>query len=288
MPAPPLTSPSTTYSGPPPPYSYPSSASSSIVGTNNAVTAPPATATYSFSQHRSAFGDEKDRIHIPPKLPPINEAISSIHSLLNTSPSARPSQPAPSPTSPTSPTHRPPIEPRDQPRTESYQRQSPRSARSFDSKPAMLAFSPQVANYNSNHLNNHVNQLPSSQAPRSIADYVSHHGNISSHQSSQIPPPPPTHTSPITTEPTSYPSAYQYQPAYSYPPSTPGASALERSFFEPIRNGHTIDQDRAEEYRKAIPKDSPTNKAYGAEVKRHLDNFEFETSLNEVSVVRGW
>ena len=287
MPAPPLTSPSTTYSGPPPPYSYPSSASSSIVGNNNAVTGPPAPGTHSFPQHRPGFPDDKERTYITPKqtLPPINEALS-IHSILNSTAVSRPPISA---QSPTSPAHRPPAEPRDQTRTESQQRQSPKSARSFDSKPpSMNSFSPRIANNygSSNHVSNPLNQVSTSQASRSISDYVSHHGTFSNnHQSNQLPPPPPAQTSPTTAEPGSYASAYQYQPAYSYPPATPTVNSYDRPFFDVMRNGHTIDQERAEEVRKAIPKDSPPNKAYGLEVKRHLDNFEFETSLNEVSLV---
>lgn len=44
------------------------------------------------------------------------------------------------------------------------------------------------------------------------------------------------------------------------------------------------DIDRAEEARKAASKGSPKHQAFGETVKRHLDIFDLETSLNEVIV----
>ena len=77
---------------------------------------------------------------------------------------------------------------------------------------------------------------------------------------------------------------YPYQHAYSYPPTTPGVTSYQTPMFDNRVNGTSSDQERAEEIRKAIPKESPPNRhAYGEYVKRHLDIFDLETSLNEVN-----
>ncbi|KAL9124363.1 MAG: hypothetical protein Q9217_006302, partial [Psora testacea] len=94
---------------------------------------------------------------------------------------------------------------------------------------------------------------------------------------------------PPRSEPTSGPPfGYQtYQPPYSYPSSTAAVTTYRAPLLQhsPWRNANS-DFERAEEVRKAAPKESPSNRpAYGESVKRHLDIFDLETSLNEVKII---
>ena len=284
MPAPPMASPSTTYSGPPPPYSYPSSASSSVVGGINGAPGGHSAGSFSSSQGRPHIGDDKDSAHHasshPSKqtLPPITEALS-INSMLNAD--APPKTPRTAP-SPTSPTYRYDSDSASRHKIESYQQASTREAHPYETqRPSMNSFSPTHTNSNSHPITNNYNHVPTSQplqTPRTFPDISSYSRTAVSTlpQQSQVSPitiNPPT----SRPEPTSQPTpTYPYQAPFSYPPSTP--------LFDNWRNGVKSEQERAEEIRKAIPKDSPPNRhPYGEQVKRHLDIFDLETALNEVS-----
>ena len=287
MPAPPLASPS-IYSGPPPPYSYPSSTASSVVGVNNGYISPPKT--------RQATEEDKE-VPAPPKLqslPSIHEALSSndqtisISSLLSKpAASQQPSQlpPQASPTSPVSRTHpdstpiRPPLS-LSQPQQPLYR---PQEVTEKSSRPQ---FSP---------------RLPSDpQPPRFLPTSTQ----------SYVPPQSRTMSSPMTQ---SYPTASAPQLRHSSPTQDAGLrsapSLTSQPQYSPFHHAYhnfslsssTIppyqqpaplppltwrssgsDLDRAEEVRKAISKGSPKYQTYGETVKRHLDIFDLETSLNEV------
>ncbi|KAL9630521.1 MAG: hypothetical protein Q9164_006372, partial [Protoblastenia rupestris] len=293
MPAPPLVSPSTTYSGPPPPYSYPSSAASSVVGCNHGISGVQAIGNSTPSQNRQTSGDDKDTSYAVPRqsLPSINEALS-ISSLITTTAPPRTSYSTQSPTSPIYRNHTDAA-----PRTpaDSIPQQSPRDARSHDAmnRTSTATYSPRPVNhYDVNPLptTNSFNNFPSSLPPRTIPSPLSYpRPGVSiiqqRHPLSPINnnlPPPPSRPEPTSGAPFGYQT---YQPAYSYPPSTPSATAFRTPVLQqPTWRSANPDLERAEEVRKATSKESPPNRpAYGESVKRHLDIFDLETSLNEIA-----
>ncbi|KAL1626051.1 hypothetical protein SLS56_007025, partial [Neofusicoccum ribis] len=79
------------------------------------------------------------------------------------------------------------------------------------------------------------------------------------------PPPPPSQANP------------------PYPPSAPAYSAP--AGYPPAWRSDGAEVRRAEENKRAGRHAGPT--LYGESVKRHLDNFDFEASLNEVSQIKG-
>ena len=289
MSAPPLVSPSTTYSGPPPPYSYPSSAASSTIGLREPVSGPPPTSYVHSTESRHTYSDDKEAPPPPRQsLPPLREALStappiSINSLLSnntTTSEHRPSYPAQSPSSPTNRNFQehPPRGP-----AESFPQERPATYGPYESheRSTRTTYSPKMTSNCSFARSPAATTQSTMQPPRAIASPSVSHGfqnqqPISPHSSiHQLPrsgPPVSSHD---------YKPAYQ--PAYSYPPTTPGAI----SYTSPLSQGHTwrnADFDnRAEEIRRAAAKNSPPSRvAYGESVKRHLDIFDIETSLNEV------
>lgn len=289
MPAPPLASPSTIHSGPPPPYSYPSSAASSTVGANNASVRGPAPATYRPSHARQDSKDDKDSSYPLQRqsLPSINEALS-INSMLTTNAPSRNITTARSPTTPT--TRYDGFPPRGP--TESYRQQSPPESRPYED-PQRTGTAPYSPRYNSqpSAVSPHMHSYPPSQPPRTAPSPAPHQRpgvsalqqrpSYSSYNSQPFPPASRPDQSPQT----GYAYQQYQQPAYSYPPSTPGVPSFPTSAYEPWRSSANLDLERAEEVRKAVPKQSPpgSRPAYGESVKRHLDIFDLETSLNEVS-----
>ena len=303
MHAPPLVSPSTTYSGPPPPYSYPSSAASSVVGGNNGSSGGQVPATYNPPQNRQAAGaDNKDTSYSTPRqsLPSINEALS-ISSILNTSAPPRPSNTARSPTSPTYQHHI--GTPSNRPATSAHQQPS-REANTYENMNRTSA--PTISSYTnyahdtkiSPTTNSFPNTLPASQPSRTMQSPTSYPRpgpSIIQHRHPLSPYSANNHThanNGTTYQPSSRPepitnglsSHHTYQPAYSYPPSTPAVTSYQSPLVEHSTwRGGNPDLERAEEVRKATSKESPPGKpVYGEYVKRHLDIFDLETSLNEV------
>ena len=289
---PPLVSPSTAYSGPPPPYSYPSSAASSVVGSNHGISGGQASGNLiDPPQTRQLSGDDKDSAHAPPRqsLPSIGEALS-ISSLINTTAPPRTSYTARSPTSPTAYRHytdaasRAPVD--------SFPQPSPTEPRSYEAMNGTTTapYSPRpLQGYvkSSSPVTNSFNSFPSSQPPRTIPSPLPYpRPTASIAQQRQIVSPvdnkhPPTRPDPTSNAPLGYQT---YQPAYSYPPSTSaGAPYRTPTHQQSAWRTANSDLERAEEVRKATSKESPTNRpAYGESVKRHLDIFDLETSLNEV------
>ena len=309
MPAPPLISPS-IYSGPPPPYSYPSSAASSVVGGGGS--GPPGAGAGNYlpqAETRRTSGDEKD--HLPASqrlsLPSISEALTgeqqqpiSISSLLSSStPQHKFSLIPKSPTSPVGrsyletfpkgppdsfPQHtssfRPP-QPSDRSSGSNY---SPRMATSVGESrfPAMASF------------DSHQPVPPPPRTVSSPLHYSRPGASPIQSQQTYVPPSPmhekiarAAHPPPSSNAPFGY-GVNSYQPAYSYPPSTPAVPSYRTPTLPPSTWRSTAPEiERVDEMRKATAKEtSPPRPAYGESVKRHLDIFDLETSLNEVSTHR--
>ena len=304
MSAPPLVSPSSMYSGPPPPYSYPTSTASSVIGDGRGgpgiapgnYMSPPETRRSSDEKEASASQRQS--------LPSINEALNtgeqqpiSISSLLSTS---APSHKITLVTkSPTSPVNRP------------FLNSVPKGPPDFFPQHTV----------SSNH-------RPQEQADQSTRPLYSP-GAVTSHGESRFPTinclstarsldsfhpakqltsaPPRTDysrpgASPIQNHPVSSPSiethprsvaattasfGYStYQPAYAYPASsTSGIPSYRRpTAHQPTWRGMGGDLDRPEEIRRANKESPPPRPAYGESVKRHLDIYDLETSLNDVSI----
>ena len=307
MPAPPLMSPSINF-GPPPPYSYPSSAASSVVGGGGGGPGVVGAGNYiSQAETRRKSGDDKE--HLPAtqrlSLPSISEALTgdqqqpiSISSLL----SSTTPQPKFSlvPKSPTSPVGRSFLEkvPKGPPdsfpqHTSSSYRQPQPSDRTSGSN-----YSPRMAPALGESRFPAIPSFDSHQPvppppPRTISS-PSHYARpgASPIQSQQnYVPQSPMHEKIARAAPPSASSApfgygvNNYQPAYSYPPSTPGVSSYRTATLPQSTWSTAPEIERVDEMRKATAKEtSPPRPAYGESVKRHLDIFDIETSLNEVNI----
>ncbi|KAL8694777.1 MAG: hypothetical protein Q9218_000623 [Villophora microphyllina] len=296
MPAPPLVSPSSMCFGPPPPYSYPSSTTSSVVnGYTNGYISPP-------SEPRRPVDIEKDQQQVGRQsLPSIHEALGrgqpqplSITSLLTDTSVPPPPQSHPaqhssnhSPISPVYRSHieflssRPPVTPShtqlssNQPEATSRQNHSPR-----------IAFDPNSSRGPSSATRE--NQYPPMLPPRTVP----------SPAALSRPPMPSAalrHSSPayecisrpapIGNQPHSYGS---HSVPYCYPPTMPTISS---SFQPPSPSNpptwryNERGQDRPEEDygRNGVVKEQALKPTYGEAIKRHLDNFDLETSLNEIA-----
>lgn len=283
MPAPPLASPSTC-SCPPPPYSYPSSTASSVVGANNGYISP--------SETRRAAEEEKDSA--PPKLhslPSIHEALGndqhiSISSLLSKSSTQGPQQ-APQ-QSPTSPRTRPGSTPV-RPPLSFPQSQQPPSYRPQESleKSARPHYSPRLPS------DSHPPRFP----PPSTHSYVPSQSRTASspmtpayatapvgqhRHASPVYDTTPRSAHPLSSQPPFSPYHHDYS-NYNLPSAvvpTYQAAPIAQSTWRPAGS----DLDRVDEARKAASRESPKNHTYGETVKRHLDIFDLETSLNEVYI----
>ncbi|KAL8734628.1 MAG: hypothetical protein Q9181_003128 [Wetmoreana brouardii] len=291
MPAPPLVSPSSMYSCPPPPYSYPSSTTSSIAGGHtNGYISPP-------MESRRTFEDDKEQRHVSKQsLPSIHEALNrdplSITSLLTKSTAPPPqSHPAPhsSNRSPTSPTYH---SYKDIPSTG-----PPTTSSEIQSSPIHSAGPPRPNQSPRTAFDPTTSRLPSSATRENHYPPMLPPRTIPSPAGANRPSMPPSslrHSSPAY-ESVSRPApivnpSHTYSPyptPYSYAPSMPTIS----STFQPPSPSHPPswrygehENDRVEdEYRRNGIKESLTKPAYGEAVKRHLDNFDLETSLNEIA-----
>ena len=285
--APPLASPS-IYSGPPPPYSYPSSTASSIVGVNNGYISPP--------ESRRATEEEKEPAP-PPKLqslPSIQEALGndqhiSISSLLSKSAAvSQASQPAsqPSPTSPI-PRSRPDLAHVKAPVSFSHGYPSAYRAPEHLEKPSRPQYSPRLPS------DIRLHHFPPSSTPQYPAQQLSRTSSSPMIQSrptafagQQRQSSPPYDSGPRSTQSAASQYAYSpYHPTYAHPMPSSGVPTYQPPPLQPPTwRSVGSDVDRAEEARKAASKGSPKYQAFGETVKRHLDIFDLETSLNEVCV----
>ena len=285
MPAPPLASPTNMYSGPPPPYSYQSTTANSVSGLN-AYISPP--------ESRRTSGDEKEPA--PPhhqSLPSIHEALGSeqhlsITSLLSKAgpPTASNSTSQQSSATLGSRSH-PDATSTVAPKT-STQSQSPtRPSHDPFEKSSRPQFSPYLQldsgasrfsaiNAQESH---HMLTQPSRTAPSPVNAFQQTAQSWPRHQS-------PIHDQlPRSSTHVSSQYAYSpYQPTHSsYAPQTPHLTSFEHaSVPHPNWRCAGSEIDRADEMRRAAVKQSPVPQAFGETVKRHLDIFELETSLNEV------
>ena len=295
MPAPPLVSPSTVYSGPPPPYSYPSSAASSVVGGGAAAAGP--NGYISPPDTRRTSDDNKE----PPSLrslPSIHEALNtgeqpvqlSISSLLSsTAPQQKISLVSKSPTSPVSRSFL------DAPRgpPDSFPHQFPSNYRSYESsdRSNRPTYSPRMATTHSETrfpaISSH--DFPSFQISRTASSPSNYSRPGPCTMQPSLPTSPLHDTVPPSAPPTNAPFGYShYQPAYSFPPSTPSISSYKTPILQqPKWRSNGTELNRVDEPRKTASKESsPPRTAYAESVKRHLDIFDLEASLNEVSISR--
>ena len=299
MTAPPLLSPSTSYSGPPPPYSYPSSAASSTIGGRENLSGPPTASYVPSGEVRHSYGDEKDAQSTPRhSLPPIREALSSapnisINSLLSSNTPVQDKRSQYTHQSPTSPATRSFVEPPPRapapppppPSSEPYSQSRSTAYGPYESheRSTRSTYSPKMMNnsvgggQSPTVLSHPVMPPPRTVAspPRPGAGVLQHHRPLTPTSHNGHPPRAPPTT-------TSFEYKPPYQPAFSYPPTTPATTSYTSP---PLRNHawRNADYDRAEEIRRVTAKTSPAPRAaYGESVKRHLDIFDIETSLNEV------
>lgn len=311
MSAPPLASPS-IYSGPPPPYSYPSSAASSVVGGGGsgpgAAGIGQGAGNYlSPSESRRTSGDDKE--HLPASqrmsLPSISEALTgdqqqqpiSISSLLSSS------TPQPKfslvPKSPTSPVGRSYLETYPKGPPDSFPQHTSSSYR--PPQPSDRSSGSNISPHTATSLGEcRFPPMPSSHQsvpppPRTIPSPLHYtRPGVSPIQSQQtyVPPTPlhekvarAPHPPPASSGPFGY-GVNNYPAAYSYPPSTSGVPSYRTSTLPPTNWRNLLPEiERVDDARKATAKEaSPPRPAYGESVKRHLDIFDLETSLNEVSI----
>ncbi|KAI4171782.1 MAG: hypothetical protein LQ343_004033 [Gyalolechia ehrenbergii] len=295
MPALPLASPSSMYSVPPPPYSYPSSTASSVIGSHangNGYISPP-------TEPRKIIDEEKEQQQAGRQsLPSIHEALNreqplSITSLLTkTSVPPPPSHQAPqnsnpSPTSPirlsytdtssTGSTTAPA-------RTRSSPIHSEGLLRTHHSpRPTLDTMSSRLPNTTTRETH-----YPSMLPPRTVPSPAG--VSRASLPSSAFRHSSPTYDSLLRPAPmvnssqtyASYPTSYSYAPpmptvAASYQPPSPS----DRPHW---RHGES-EVDRTRDYRPQPLKESMMKPTFGEAVKRHLDHFDLETSLNEVGDV---
>lgn len=315
MPAPPLVSPS-IYSGPPPPYSYPSSAASSTISGDRGGPGAGPQSYISPPETRRTSGDGKDSLpsdSLPSQrlsLPSITEALGgeqqpiSISSLLSTAaPQQKSTLATESPISPIARSYlhnfpKGPLDSFPQSTPSTYRSQEPSTDRHVRPmySPALLTTTsesrfPAINSFSSS---NPYDSHPSVPTPRNIASSSTYsRPGASPIQNVQLNrPPSPQHdrvprtTAASPTAPFGYSSnVYQPQLPYSFPSSTPGSTSYRTPMLDqPLWKNSGRDYDRAEEIRRVPWKESPPRgSTYGESVKRHLDNFDLETSLNDVS-----
>lgn len=286
MPAPPLVSPSNMYSGPPPPYSYPSSTASSVAGLNGYISPP---------ESRRTSGDDKE------PLPSHQQSLPSIHEALGTEQHLTISSlltktiPPPSTThsilnhSPTSPVVR--SYPNALSIAPSHTVQSPayQSHEAFE-KPSRPPYSPylQIDTGASrfaavNTQDNHCMPMPPSRTASSPVNPIrpiAHpwQNRHSSPAQDQTPRSAPHISSHYTYTP--------YQPPHSYQPPTPHVPSFDPALQHPNWPCNESEMDRSDDIRMATKKENSVTQAFGETVKRHLDIFDLETSLNEVRILR--
>lgn len=285
MSAPPLVSPH-MYSGPPPPYSYPSSTASSVIGFGG-LTSPvePRPTADEDKESHSAHGHS---------LPSIHEALAneqhlSITSLL--------SKPVTSQNSQANANHSPTTAvPRTYPETHSrgpmnsLSHQSPTVLHPHESleKSMRPPYSPRSSGdlpSRFSAVNSAESHYPALQPTRTALNPVDSSGTPSQPTAHQNPSPVYQRYQRPAPPPNPYPPMGSFHAPYSYPPSTASIPSHQHPPIQaPSWRSNGSEMDRAEEVRRAAAKGSPlAGQAYGESVKRHLDNFDLETSLNEVS-----
>ena len=284
-PTPALSSPRMMYSGPPPPYSYPSSTASVSHGVNGYASPPDS---------RRTSDDDKDPQ--PRSLPSIHEALGKDHGSLYTSappPGAytahAPQTVSISPTTPVPRSHPEPTlsgppnpyatsQPLPPYTSEPAERRPPAPSRRDSQNEELSYVGRRMSGHESVPLSAHTNSTSSPIPPIHQSPHLMHpaqHPPSIYPQPSQVAAPIPA------------PGYHPAGPAISFPP--PSTNAFPPGNYQPPYPGQPYwrpdasEIDRAEEMRKAAPKRGDAGgQHYGESVKRHLDIFDLETSLNEV------
>ncbi|MCJ1227826.1 hypothetical protein MMC12_004485 [Toensbergia leucococca] len=293
MPAPLIISPVPMYSGPPPPYSYPSSTASTVVG-----------GYISPAESRRTSDDDKEQ---PPahrqSLPSIQEALGNEQSLQYT--------PAPSKTTaspqilhpisahtPTTPTSRPHLDTTRRGPTNPFsqvQQIAPYLPHKPPERHSQSQDHPQSQHHPHAHnelgpsrfsaVDTHEPQFPSLQPSKtapSPTNPVRPSSHAIQHQTSSVTYDRIPHSTPSMNPQYAYSAC---QPSYSFAPQPSGIPASQPPIPQhPTWRSDAAEIDRAEEVRKVTLKESPpSGHAFGESVKRHLDIFDLETSLNEIA-----
>ena len=288
---PPLASPSSMYPGPPPPYSYPSSATSSAPGFQGYISPPDS---------RRLSDDDKDQQPSRQSLPSIHEALGKDQALLYSGPPPPSSVASQTPHTATAPNPSTPI-PRSHPETV------------LSGPPNPYASSQHPSPYPSEPPDRRLHQplrtsSVSEEQPPVSSRLPAHEVTTAPPQRTPNSPRAPTHQSPrtiSTSQPpalfnppsqpvqavqapqplTSQQSFHNGPPAYPFPQTS--ANSTTYSHFPPSTPWRSdgFEIDRAEEVRKAASKQNHGNQPYGESVKRHLEIFDLETSLNEVCIL---
>ncbi|MCJ1412048.1 hypothetical protein MMC19_006140 [Ptychographa xylographoides] len=283
---------SNMYSGPPPPYSYPSSTASSILGLTGYISPP---------ESRRTSDDDKDPPSQPPShprsLPSIHEALGKDQQLFYAAGPPPPiNPPTPNTSIPASLQTPPTPVPRTHPQAVLSGPPNPYAS----TQPLSYSHEPPDRRSQPTHRTSSLSEEsaypsaprppPHSSHPHSATSATAPSPNLSVRPSPQAIQPPkssPMYSHSISATGSSMPSQPSYcsQPAYSYPPPPPSILSYQHQYVPPPAwRADGSDIDRAEETRKAALKSSPRiGQHYGESVKRHLDIFDLETSLNEIA-----
>lgn len=289
----PLVSP-TMYTGPPPPYSYPSSTTSSVTGIVGLVSPP--------DSRRTSENDKEPPATQKHSLPSIHEALAADQSISYTAPpsapalssQSHPSAPLLTPTTPIPRSH-PTTSPQGPPNPFSHGQPlglySSQTYQARNSQPQQSAFAPSECNHSTTK--SYESKFEHIQPTRPGQSYTapSEMPNLSQPQTSSTYHPGRSPPGPMISQTQ---NGYKpYQPSYPFQPqpSSMAPSPYHRPESYHALNSHPTtwrsdgsEINRAEEGRKAASKGvSLGGQSYGESVKRHLDIFELETSLNEVS-----
>lgn len=293
----PLVSPTSIYSGPPPPYSYPSSTSSAPL--QSGYISPP--------DSRRAVEDEKDQSHSQPQrqsLPSIHEALGNDNPLPYTGPpsSGPPSQPAhhappplpanlisrssvegpPGPPNPFSngstsaPYLREPAYPYQNGQAGLSQAEASRSSlASLNSQDSRNPSLPSLSSGKSPTQSSRTG-APSLQVSQTSSAYeYSAQGSVGSM------------ASPTTYSPYNQSFSYQSQPS-SGTGSYPSAPYDSRPYTGVPWKAGAAEQHRMEEMKRSlVTRPAMPGQPHSDSVKRHLDSYDVETSLNEVRIQYG-
>ena len=281
-----LTSPQSVYPGPPPPYSYPSSAVSSALGFNGYISPPDS---------RRLSNDDKEQSQTRQSLPPIHEALPSLYSSSPTStvptqtshpattlsptaiiPRSHPETILPGPPNPYASSQSHPSFPPEPP-DKRIQKNFNKSHQPDEQQPS----APRIATHDPIPGSAHGTPTSPVTQGRSVLHAVIPPQASSFSQTSQ-PLQPVQAPQPLTTQP----YGHHYPPAYSYPPTSANTLAYPQMQSAGSWRSDGFEFDRAEEGRRTAAKQSPRVHSYGESVKRHLDIFDLETSLNEVDIAQ--
>ncbi|KAL8949972.1 MAG: hypothetical protein Q9222_003966 [Ikaeria aurantiellina] len=286
MPAPPLASPNSFHSGPPPPYSYPSSTASSVVGGHTNGYTSPSTDLRKPNEETEQYQSTRQ------SLPSIHEALNRDQPLSITSLLSQTGAPPPptvlaqhnSTRSPTSPGPRPyQSNSSTLPSSTITQNQySPKNQlEGLQRRP--LSPRPSIDNRVPNGVSRE-SHYPPMLPPRTVSSPVGVSRpsmSTSGHHRSSPPYEPVSRAGPAFTVPQNY---HSYSAPFSYPPA-PATSNFQPPVSPSVSSWRFRDSDveRSEEIRRSEIRESLAKPSFGEAVKRHLDHFDLETSLNEIA-----